>query len=57
MKPIDCRLVAVFLVRERERFAAYLDESDIDPNEGAMIIEDMFAEAGYDRRQPKNKED
>ena len=44
MKPTDLYLVAGFLTQERERFCAFLENCEVDPLEGVVIIEDMVKE-------------
>ncbi|WP_319406151.1 hypothetical protein [uncultured Desulfosarcina sp.] len=46
MKPTDAHLVAGFLLREFDRFAAFLDDCAIDPVEASMIIEEIAGESG-----------
>lgn len=46
MTPTDAHLVAGFLLREFDRFAAFLDDCAIDPTEAAIIIEEIAGETG-----------
>ena len=45
MKSTDANLIAGFLQREHERFAEYLDEYDVEPDEATVIIESLFNES------------
>jgi len=45
MKPTDAHLVAGFLVREYDRFVAYMDDCAIDPAEATAIVEEMIGES------------
>ena len=42
MKPIDAKIIAGFLLNEQEQFFNYLEQCDIDPTEGAIMIEEMI---------------
>lgn len=45
MKPTDAHLVAGFLLREQERFFAYLEDCAIDSTEATLIVEDIIGES------------
>lgn len=45
MKPTDAHLLAGFLLKEQDRFFAYLDDCAIDPTEGTAIIEVIIRES------------
>jgi hypothetical protein len=45
VKSTDTHLVAGFLLKEQERFFAYLDDCAIEPTEGSLIIEEIISES------------
>lgn len=44
MSPTDFQLILGFLKKEEERFCKYLDDMEIEPTEGTLIIESAINE-------------